>query len=529
MARPPAVPRGGRRPARAGVAPATAGEPGGAATGPPAPALRILMVASEAYPYSKTGGLADVSTALSRALGRLGHEVTLFTPCYRSVEVPDNAERLDSVRVHLAGGSFDGQLIEVPLGPGARMMLVDCPALYDRAGIYNEHNVDYPDNPVRFAFLSLAALEWAGTRPAPPSVLHAHDWQAGLLPVYARPRAVDVGASPCVFTLHNLAYQGTVNKSWVPRLALRWEDFSLAGFEFWDRLSFLKAGLMFSDAITTVSPTYAEEIQRPEYGYGLDGVMRRRASALVGILNGIEVDEWDPARDPHLPAPYDAASLAGKREAKRALLQLFGLPSDAAAMERPIVGMVSRQVEQKGLDLVEALAGDLPRLGAAFTVVGSGEWRFEQMWRELAARFPDRIGAYMGFDERRAHLVEAGADLFLMPSRFEPCGLNQMYSMRYGTVPVVRAVGGLVDTVRPYDPRTGEGTGFLFSEYSPGALLDALRRALETFRQPRVWKRLQANGMQADFSWDRSASEYVTVYKRVIAARRTGGSTGVRA
>jgi starch synthase len=498
------------------------------------------MLASEGQPFSKTGGLADVSTSLSRALGRLGHRVTLVTPLYRGTEIPMAGRRAETVRAYVAETWFEAQLIEVPLGAGARAMLVDCPPLYDRAGLYAENNVDYMDNATRFAFLSIAALEWSIAQPTPPSVFHAHDWQAGLLPVYTRqrtqypvPEGPDggrqpaAGAVPTVFTIHNLAYQGIFDKSWVPRLGLRWADFTVGGFEFWDRLSFLKAGITFSDVLTTVSPTYALEIQRPEYGYGFDGVMRARGDALVGILNGIDVDEWDPMRDPHLPAPFDAQTLDGKRAAKRALLELFGLPTDDAAMARPVVGMVSRQVEQKGFDLIEALAGELPRLEATFTVVGSGEPRFEQMWQSLAASHANRIGAFMGFDERRAHLVEAGADVFLMPSRFEPCGLNQMYSMRYGTVPVVRAVGGLVDTVRPYDRRNGQGTGFLFSDYSPAALLDALARALAVYRQPRAWRRLQVNGMKKDFSWDRSAAEYVKVYKRVIAARRKSGVRAV--
>ena len=481
-----------------------------------------------------------MSTSLSRALGRLGHQVTLFTPRYRSVEIPGSARRSDPFRAYVADDWFDAQLIEVPIGPDVRVMLVDCPALYDRAGIYTENNIDYPDNATRFAFLSIAALEWSTAQPTLPSVFHAHDWQSGLLPVYARhyapapstPHSASALRTPhratrtipCVFTIHNLAYQGIFDKSWVPRLGLRWDDFSVRGFEFWDHLSFLKSGLMLSDALTTVSPTYAKEIQRPEYGYGFEGVMRSRADVLVGILNGIDVDEWNPATDRHIPRPFDAQTLDGKRDAKRALLELFGLPADDAAMARPVVGMVSRQVEQKGLDLVEAVALELPRLDAAFTVVGSGDPRYERMWRALANAFPDRIAAFVGFDERRAHLVEAGADLFLMPSRFEPCGLNQMYSMRYGTVPVVRAVGGLVDTVRPYNSKTGQGTGFLFSDYSPAALLDALQRALDGYRQPRAWQRLQQNGMKKDFSWDCSAAEYVKVYKRVIAARRKSGT-----
>ena len=472
--------------------------------------LRILMIASEAQPFSKTGGLADVAAALPKALGRLGHEVTLMTPRYRGVAPGTIAGR---VTIEMASHAFRADLHDVTLGPGARVLLVDCPELYDRPGIYNEGGQDYPDNAVRYAFLSAAAVEWASQQPKPFDILHAHDWQSGLLPVYAR--ALTGKRPGTVFTIHNLAYQGLFDKTWLPRLGLGWQDFTINGFEFYDRLSFLKAGLAFSDAITTVSPTYAEEIQRPEYGDGLDGVIRGRRGVLAGILNGIDTDEWNPATDRFLPKPFDAGHLDRKGASKRALLDMFGLPVTEQSLARPVVGMVSRMVDQKGLDLIAAAATALPSLDASFVIVGTGEARYQMMWTRLAEWFPDRISAFVGFDERRAHLVEAGADLFLMPSRFEPCGLNQMYSMRYGTVPVVRAVGGLVDTVRPYNPRNGQGTGFLFSEYRPDAMLDALGRALAAFANKKLWTRLQSNGMRADFSWDRSAAEYVKLYKRV--------------
>ena len=494
----------------------TAGESQGRA------GLRVLMIASEAQPYSKTGGLADVASALPKALGRMGHDVTLVTPRYRGVGA--GAPRM-TVRATLGERAFAADLTEAPIGPGARALLVDCPPLYDRAGIYNERGTDYPDNAVRFAFLVAAALEWAAAQTVPVDVVHGHDWQAGLGGVYLRSRLP--AAVPFIFTIHNLAYQGLFDKAWVPRLGLRWDDFTIEGFEFWDRLSFLKAGVNISDAVTTVSPTYAEEIQGPEYGDGFHHVIAARRGAVTGILNGIDTDEWNPSADPFLPVPFDRDRLDGKAAAKRALLELFGLPTDAAALARPVVGMVSRMVDQKGLDLIAAVARDLPSLDATFVVVGTGEPKYQDMWRDLSRWRPDRIAAFIGFDERRAHLVEAGADLFLMPSRFEPCGLNQMYSLRYGTVPVVRAVGGLVDTVRPYNPRNGQGNGFLFSDYQPGAMLQVLGDALAAFSNRKLWTRLQKNGMRADFSWDRSAADYVRVYKRAIAARKAGTRNAV--
>ena len=478
-------------------------------------ALKILMIASEAQPFSKTGGLADVATALPKALGKLGHDVTLITPRYRGIA---DGPIVDRLSLEVAAHRFSARLIEAPIGPGARVLLLDCPELYDRGGIYYDAHGDYADNAVRYAFLAAAAIDWASDKDDPFDIVHAHDWQGGLAAIYAR----RLRNAKRVFTIHNLAYQGIFDKAWVPRLGLSWQDFTVGGFEFFDRLSFMKAGINFSDAITTVSPTYAEEMQRPEYGNSLDGVIRSRRDALVGILNGIDPDEWNPLADPHLPAPFDAESLEGKAAAKRTLLETFGFTVTDQLLSRPVIGMVSRMVDQKGLDLIAAVANDLAALDATFVIVGTGEPRYQDMWNSLSRWRPDRIRVFIGFDERRAHLVEGGADIFLMPSRFEPCGLNQMYSLRYGTVPVVRAVGGLVDTVRPFNPKNGQGTGFLFADYHPGAMMHALGAALAAYPNKKTWTRLQKNGMRADFSWGRSAGEYVKMYQRLT--RRNAGT-----
>ena len=495
-----------------------------------AKSLKILMIASEAQPFSKTGGLADVATALPKALGKLGHDVTLITPRYRGIE---DGPIVDRLSLEVAGHHFRANLIEAPIGQGARVLLLDCPELYDRSGIYYDARGDFADNAVRFAFLSAAAIDWVSEKDDPFDIIHSHDWQGGLAAVYARrlrtshPRTSHPSTHAplhpsTVFTIHNLAYQGIFDKTWVPHLGLSWQDFTINGFEFFDRLSFMKAGINFSDAITTVSPTYADEIQRPEYGNSLDGVIRARRESLVGILNGIDPDEWNPLTDKFLPAPFDADSLDGKAAAKRALLEAFGFTITEELLARPVIGMVSRMVDQKGLDLIAAVAGELAALNATFVIVGTGEPRYQDMWRTLSRWRPERIRVFVGFDERRAHLVEGGADIFLMPSRFEPCGLNQMYSLRYGTVPVVRAVGGLVDTVRPFNPKNGHGTGFLFAEYHPAALMTALNAALATYANKKAWTRLQKNGMRADFSWDRSAGEYVKMYQRL--RRRNAGT-----
>jgi len=459
--------------------------------------MRILMVASEAQPFAKTGGLADVIGALPRALVRLGHHVDVVLPRYRGITVP-----------------------EADAG-GVRVVFVDRPAYYDRDDLYGAGGRDYPDNAERFHYLARAALKWAAVQPHRYDVLHGHDWQAGLVPVLLdrlRARTDAFRSTATVFTIHNLAYQGVFDASWLPKLGLDWRLMHIDALEYYGRISFLKGGLMFSDVLTTVSPQYAKEIQTPEFGFGFDGILRARASDLVGILNGIDYDRWDPERDPHLPEPYGASSLDRKEGAKRALVARVGLPVDA--MARPLVGLISRLVDQKGFDLLEQLAHELPRLHASFVMLGNGERRYEDLWLGLASRYPDRIAAHIGFDESLAHLIEGGADLFLMPSRFEPCGLNQMYSLRYGTLPLVRAVGGLLDTVRNYNPRTGTGTGFTFDEYSPQALLGTLRWALDIYPDRAAWRRMQKAGMGEDFSWDASARQYVKVYEQVVGGRR---------
>jgi starch synthase len=331
-----------------------------------------------------------------------------------------------------------------------------------------------------------------------------------------------LGGVPTVQTIHNLAYQGVFNADWLPRLDLGWDLFTLDRLEFWGRISLLKAGVVFSDVVTTVSPTYARQIQTPEYGFGFDGILRARAGDLIGILNGIDTERWNPEADPYLPKPYSAADMDGKRDSKRMLLQTFGLGAGRALLERPLVGMITRLVEQKGFDLLASLGDRLAALDATYVLLGSGARWLEEQWRQLAAQYPDRIRVRIGFDEGLSHLIEAGSDLFLMPSRFEPCGLNQMYSLRYGTVPVVHATGGLADTVTGYNPRTGRGNGFAFTGYGARELMGALEAALAAFGDGRRWRKLQARGMAEDHSWDASAAEYVQVYDRVIrdASRR---------
>jgi len=477
------------------------------------------MLSPEVAPFSKTGGLGDVTGALMRALARQGHAVTLVTPRYRGID-PAGAV-LDRFVLTLDGANHDVTLIEHHVVPGARIVFVDHPPSFDRDALYGVGSADYPDNAIRFALLTQAGLRVAAGGP-PPSIIHAHDWQTGLTPVYLSRRSETfrpLANVPVVFTIHNLAFQGLFTRDTVPAVGLGPDVLSPEGLEYWGQASWLKAGINFSDRITTVSPQYASEILTKEFGCGFEGILDARRSRLVGILNGIDTDVWDPSRDPWLPATYDARNLAGKRVCKAALLETFGLPTTAELIERPLVGMVSRLTDQKGQDLLAAAANDLLMLDASFVLLGSGERRYEELWKALAARAPGRVGARIGFDERVAHLVEAGADLYLMPSRFEPCGLNQMYSMRYGTVPVVRATGGLIDTVDDVDPATGRGTGFLFREYEVVALLAALGRAVAAFGHKPGWRRIVRAGMRQNHSWDVSAREYVKVYKDAIRGR----------
>jgi starch synthase len=482
--------------------------------------LRILMVASEAHPFAKTGGLAEVLGALPAALARLGHDVTVLLPRYRGIDVPGASTSRHAFA--LAGKTVTVGFVEKRLDNGVRAVLLDEPELYDREGLYGAHGRDYPDNGWRFAVLSRAALEYARMTGTRPSVFHAHDWQAGLVSVYQKMHFANdptVGGVPCVFTIHNIAFQGVFGTSALPALDLGPELLDINALEYWGHISFLKGGVNFSEKITTVSPTYALEILRPEYGFGMEGVLQRRRSDLSGILNGIDTDRWNPAADAFVASHFSRDDLSGKQGARNQLLEELRLPADPERT-RPVIGIISRLTDQKGFDLVRAAAHELMSLDATWTMLGSGEGHYEHLWRTMATQHPDRVAATIGFDERLAHLIEAGADIFLMPSRFEPCGLNQMYSLRYGTVPVVRATGGLQDTVR--DETESGANGFKFSDYNPGAMVAALKRALDAYREPARWKALQRTGMDLDFSWDVSAREYVKVYRSTIAGDVNG-------
>lgn len=479
--------------------------------------MNILMVASEAAPFAKTGGLADVLGALPPALTQRGENVAVVMPAYRETRYPQPP--VPAYRD-----------LWIPIGPGYMVDIqqttdrdvtyyfVQCPALYDRDGIYGTAAGDFPDNHLRFATLSLAAIGVA-RHLFRPDIVHLHDWQASLTPVYIREHfrgdPTFIGART-LLTIHNLGYQGIFGREALPQIALDARLMTPDQLEFYGRVNFLKAGIAWSDAISTVSKGYAREIQTSEYGFGLDGFLRRHGP-VTGIVNGVDYHEWNPEHDPHLAQNYSATDLSGKRACKQALLAEFGLPQDNP--DRPVIAIISRFAAQKGLDIISDAAPRLLDEDLNLIVLGSGDLPYETMFRNLAATYPSKIGLRVGYDVALSHRIEAGADMFLMPSRYEPCGLNQIYSLKYGTVPIVRATGGLDDTI-------DEGTGFKFRDYSGDALLETVRLALREYRERAGygaaqygsrWVQRMRRGMDMDFSWSASAGEYVQLYRRLRA------------
>lgn len=474
--------------------------------------MKILFVASEVTPFSKTGGLGDVAGSLPAALAELGHEVKVVTPRYASVK----ADRLTPTGHHLElrfpFGTERGPILSLRQSPNLELLFLENEHFYGRGGIYGDAWGEFGDNHRRFAYLSIGALQAAQRLGFTPDIVHVNDWQTGLTPVALRRgfQGTALGRARSVLTIHNLNYQGQFGKHVMEDLGLPWELFTAEhGLEFWDSVNFLKGAIQFADALTTVSPTYAREIQEPEGGASLDGLLRRRSGALTGILNGIDVHEWNPETDTYLPARYSEQDLTGKAACRRELLERFGLRGDTGA---PVFGIVSRLAWQKGVDLLLEVMPQALQSDMRFVAVGSGEGHYEDGLRTLQHHFPGQVGTFIGFDQGLSHLVEAGADFFIMPSRYEPCGLNQMYSLRYGTVPVVRATGGLADTVEG----GLEGNGILFEAFHPSALLAALRRAQALYAEPERLRAFRRRGMGKDFSWAASARRYERLFTSLV-------------
>jgi len=480
--------------------------------------MRIVFAASECVPFAKSGGLADVVGALPPALEKLGHEVTVYVPLYAPVKrhlADEWKYAVRSITIPFESYNRYAGIVDGGKRDGVQYYFVDCPELFDREEMYGPKGGEFPNNWERFGLFCRAVIE-ASKLLGVPEVFHVHDWQASLIPVYLRTTYGSdpvLGRAGVVLTIHNAGYQGWFPPETTQRLLFPWDLFTMDKLEHYNTFNFLKGGIVYSDILTTVSHKYAQEMQTPEFGEGLDGVLLRRGADLRGILNGVDYTQWDPAMDPSLAAHYSLNDLSGKAKCRSDLLDAFGL--EEISKTTPVVGIVSRFVAQKGIDLLEQAAPLLADRDAAVVALGSGEQRFERFFRDWAYRQRGHVAVKIGYDEGLAHKIVAGSDLFLMPSRYEPCGLNQIYSLKYGTGPVVRATGGLDDTVEEWNPATKTGTGFKFDRYSAQDLTAAMDRALAAYRDQEGWRRLMLNGMARDYSWERSAREYAEVCEEV--------------
>lgn len=493
--------------------------------------LNIVMAASEAVPYAKTGGLADMVGALAIELTKLGHHVTLLMPCYRGRATGEARQLAMRLSVPVDGKSIDVTVEEenVPVSGALhrlRVLFVRYDPYFDRPGLYQQDHQDYPDNLERFVLFCRAVLEIVRglieTRAEKVDVLHLHDWQVALCAVYLKTLPHEykgLDQLKVLLTLHNMGYQGTFPGQEFVKTGLPPSLFSPSGLEFYGAVNCLKGGIIFSDAVSTVSPTYAKEIMTAEYGCGLEGVLASRADGVTGITNGIDVVTWNPETDSYLPAPYTAADLSGKQTCKRALQRELGLPN----RDVPLLAVIGRLTFQKGFDLLVEMIPELMYLDIQIVVLGAGDHQLEQQFIASKAGYPHRIGLYLGFDEGLAHRIEAGSDMLIMPSRYEPCGLSQLYSLRYGTVPIVRRTGGLADTVVPFRPSTVKSrcaNGFYFIDASPDSLLSALLLSIHVYKERHTWQSLIHAGMKADLSWDRSAKLYVELYQGLQSRRK---------
>ncbi len=484
--------------------------------------MRILLASSEVHPYSKTGGLADMVGSLGKALARDGQRVGIVTPLYLGIRERFPALRPVGPELDFSLGvrQVRGEVWVLEAARGLTIYFIDQPQFYQRAGLYQQDGVDYPDNAERFLFLAKAVAHLALQLDWKPELVHLNDWQVGaaaLLLHHQSRLAGSAHAPRTCMTIHNLAYQGVFPASQYALTNLPWEYFVPDGVEFYGHMNCLKAGICYADVITTVSPRYAREITSEEFGCGLDGLLRQRQDSLVGILNGVDYDEWKTTGNPYLKYPFSAADLRGKADNKAGLQAEFGLPVNG---ETPLFGSIGRMVEQKGVDIMLGALEEMLHANIQFVQIGSGSTVFQRAFQDLARRFPQRAAVRIGFDEGASHRIEAGCDFFLMPSRFEPCGLNQMYSLRYGTIPIVRGTGGLDDTV--IDPKEDleRANGIKFHEYSGQALAKGIRKALALYESPDLFHRFRLNAMTSDFSWSRTAARFVELYQRALAANQ---------
>ncbi len=485
--------------------------------------LKILFATPEAVPFAKTGGLADVAGALPKFLQPLGCEVILVMPYYRMVKRSGFPLQYlgEEIDVPLGDETLRAEVYQGHLDKKIPVYFIGRDEFFDREYLYSSPKGDYFDNAERFVFFTRAVLHLARHIQYSPDVIHHHEWQTGLIPAYLKSI---YGNDPffehtaTVFTIHNIAYQGLFKKEKLSLTGLPPEMYNPEGIEFWERINLMKAGIVYADAINTVSQKYSEEIQTPEYGYGLEGILRKRRKDLYGILNGVDYQDWNPSHDPHLITPYDLNDLSGKKECKKDLLKEVGLP--LSLEKAPLLGMISRLADQKGFDLLAEIIDELFTLDIGFVLLGTGEQKYHDLFGRIAAKYPQKAGIRIAYDDRLAHKIEAGADLFLMPSKYEPCGLNQIYSLKYGTIPVVRATGGLDDTITHYDPSTGTGNGFKFARYDAKEFLNQIKTAIGLYAQPEHWTRLIRNAMASDFSWQKSAEAYLQLYRKAMEKKK---------
>ncbi len=479
--------------------------------------MKIVYVASEIAPYAKTGGLADVAGSLPLRVQALGHEVAAFLPRYKTVDIDSGKYELvvKKLPVPIGAERENARIFRATHTSGVQFYFVDQPELFCRDELYGTAMGDYPDNDHRFVFFQRAVLEALKVLNIKPDILHCHDWQTGLIPTYLKTLYAQ---DPCfqktrtIFTIHNLAYQGNFPPDSLPATGLGWDQFTMDRLEFFGKVNFLKAGIVYADAITTVSPRYAEEIQTKEAGCGLDGVLSQRRHAIFGILNGLDYDEWNPETDKAIPFHYSSSHLAGKAECKQALQKEndFALNPDV-----PVLGLVSRLVDQKGIDVLIAALDEMGALGLQFVLLGTGEEKYHQILRDIGKQYRKQFHMHIVFDSAMARRIYAGIDVLLIPSYYEPCGLSQMIALRYGTVPLVRAVGGLADTIQEFDPKTGKGNGFCFEDYTGRALLASIKRSLQVYQDKKAWSQLVENALNCDFSWKASAKRFTDLYAQV--------------
>jgi starch synthase len=485
--------------------------------------LKIFFATPEAVPFAKTGGLADVAGALPKSLHALGCEIKLFIPYYRMVKESGLPHQYlgEEIEVPIGDEKLKADIYLGHLNQDIPVYFIGREEFFDREYLYSTPKGDYFDNAERFIFFSRAILIFCQRMGFSPDIIHHHEWQTGLISAYLKSIYQNdplFSHTAAVFTIHNIAYQGIFKKEKFWLTGLPTEMYNPEGIEFWERINFMKAGIVYADAINTVSKKYSEEIQTPEYGYGLEGILRKRRESLYGILNGVDYGDWDPSHDPHLAARYDLEDISGKRECKKDLLKEFHLPSSLE--NAPLLGMISRLADQKGFDLLMEILEGLFALDIGFVLLGTGEQKYHDLFTQVAHKYPQKAGIRIAYDDRLAHKIEAGADFFLMPSKYEPCGLNQIYSLKYGTIPVVRATGGLDDTITQYDPATKKGNGFKFTRYEAKEFLTAIKGAIRFYSQPGHWRQLLRNAMTADFSWERSAEAYLQLYGKALEKKR---------